>query len=59
MTNEKLVEELFHIAYYNGAMDLLREKSVEIHKQMNTPMETAIPLAFNLLKTEGIIQEED
>jgi hypothetical protein len=59
MTNEKLVEELFHIAYYNGVMDKLREKSIEIHKEMKTPMETAIPIAFNMLKTEGLIQDDE
>ena len=59
MTNEKLIEELFHIAYSNGAMDKLHEKSKEIHKAQNTPFETAVPLAFNMLKQQGVIHEEE
>jgi hypothetical protein len=56
MTSEKLMEEMFHIAYQHG---LIHERAGQIQKEYSAPITTAVPLAFHAMKKEGLLQDEE
>jgi len=59
MTSEKIMEELFHIAYTQGLMEELHKRTEKITKEYNTPITTAVPIAFESMKNEGLIHYEE
>jgi len=59
MTSEKLMEEMFHIAYKHGLMNELHERAGQIQKEYSAPITTAVPLAFQAMKKEGLLQDEE
>jgi hypothetical protein len=58
MTNEDYIEEMFHLAYKCGVLDEFHEKVSEIHIKQQTPLVTAVPIAFRAFKQEGLITED-
>ena len=59
MTSEKIMEELFHIAYNQGLMDELHIRSKKISAEYRTPITTAVPIAFESMKKDGLIHDEE
>jgi hypothetical protein len=59
MTSEKLMEEMFHIAYNQGLMDELHKRAEKITNENRTPITTAVPIAFMSMKKEGLIHDEE
>lgn len=59
MTSEKLMEELFYIAYNQGVMEELHKRTAKITKEYQTPIATAVPMAFQSMKSEGLIHDEE
>lgn len=59
MTSEKLMEEMFHIAHRQGLMNELHERAGQIQKEYSAPITTAVPLAFQAMKKEGLLQDEE
>lgn len=58
MSNEEYLEEMFHIAYRCGVLTEFHSKIEELQKSRMTPLVTAIPLAFQEFKREGLIIED-
>lgn len=59
MTSEKLMEEMFHIAYNQGLMEELHKRTEKITSEYKTPITTAVPIAFLSMKKEGLIHDEE
>lgn len=59
MTSEKIMEELFHIAYNQGLMDELHRRTEKISVEYKTPITTAVPIAFQSMKKDGLIHDEE
>jgi hypothetical protein len=59
MTSEKLMEELFYIAYNQGLMEELHKRTEKITKEYHTPIATAVPIAFQSMKRDGLIHDEE
>ena len=59
MTSEKIMEEMFYIAYNQGLMDELHKRAEKITNQHKTPITTAVPIAFMSMKKEGLIHDEE
>jgi hypothetical protein len=58
MSNEEYLEEMFHIAYQCGVLKEFHAKIDELQSQNRTPYVTAVPLAFQEFKREGLIEED-
>ena len=58
LSNEEYLEEMFHIAYRCGVLNEFHEKIGELHDKFHTPLVTAVPLAFQEFKREGLITED-
>ena len=58
MSNEEYLEEMFHIAYRCGVLNEFHSKIDELHKTHMTPLVTAVPIAFQEFKREGLITED-
>jgi len=59
MTSEKIMEEQFHIAYNHGLMEELHRRTEKITVEYKTPITTAVPIAFQSMKKDGLIHEEE
>ena len=59
MTSEKLIEEMFHIAHKQGLMSELHERAGKIQQEYSAPITTAVPIAFQSMKKDGLIHEEE
>lgn len=59
MTSEKIMEELFHIAHKQGLMDELHKRTEKLTSEYKTPISTAVPIAFQSMKKDGLIQEDE
>jgi hypothetical protein len=59
MTSEKLMEEMFHIAYNQGLMEELHTRTEKITSVHKTPITTAVPMAFQSMKRDGLIHDEE
>jgi hypothetical protein len=58
MSNEKYLEEMFHIAYQCGVLTEFHAKIGEIQSKNRTPYVTAVPIVFQEFKNNGLIEED-